>query len=122
MAPSPKVCHFTDVPAQVFGDEAPGVTIRWLIDEEHDAAPHYALRLIEIAPGGHTPHHAHPFEHENYVLEGEGRLRIDDVWHEVSRGNVMFVPANARHMFENAGPEPFRFLCGIPVHRLIPSD
>ena len=50
-----KVVHYTDVEARVFGDEAPGVTIRWLIDGEHDKAPVYALRLIEIAPGGHTP-------------------------------------------------------------------
>ena len=34
-----KAVHYTDVPAQTFGDEAPGVTIRWVIDEEHDGAP-----------------------------------------------------------------------------------
>ena len=41
-----KVCHYTDVEAEVFGDEAPGVTIRWVIDEEKDGAPTYALRVI----------------------------------------------------------------------------
>lgn len=113
-----KVCHFTDVPAQVFGNEAPGVTIRWLIDEEHDHAPFYALRLIEISPNGHTPHHAHPFEHENYVLEGRGRLHIGEDAYDVGPGNVMFVPNGAQHWFENIGEAPFRFLCGIPVSRL----
>ncbi len=39
-----KVCHYTDVPAEIFGDQAPGVTIRWLIDEDKDGAPVYALR------------------------------------------------------------------------------
>jgi len=34
--PKGKVCHYSDVPAEVFGDEAPGVTIRWVIDEERD--------------------------------------------------------------------------------------
>lgn len=112
-----KVCHYTDVPALVFGEEAPGVTIRWLIDDENDGAPFYALRLIEIAPGGHTPHHEHPFEHENFVLEGTGRLLIQDVAHDVGPGSVMFVPSGARHMFENTGEATFRFLCGIPVTR-----
>lgn len=118
MEAKPKVCHYSDVPAQVFGDEAPGVTIRWLIDEEHDRAPFYALRLIEIAPGGHTPHHAHPFEHENYVLEGRGRLHVGEDAYDVAPGSVMFVPNGAHHWFENIGEEPFRFLCGIPVSRL----
>jgi quercetin dioxygenase-like cupin family protein len=122
METRPKVCHFTDVPALDGGDEAPGVTIRWLIDEENDGAPHYALRLVEVEPGGHTPHHEHPYEHENYVLAGRGRLRIGESWHEVATGSVMLVPANARHMFENTGDEPFRFLCGIPVSRHITKD
>ncbi len=117
----PKVRHESDVPALVFGDEAPGVTIRWLIDEENDRAPHYALRLIEVAPGGHTPFHAHPFEHENYVISGRGRLRIGASWHEVGPGSVMFVPSRMDHMFENNDTQPFRFLCGIPVSRLIPE-
>ena len=50
-----KVCHYTEVEAEVFGDEAPGVTIRWVIDEEKHGAPIYALRVIEVASGGHTP-------------------------------------------------------------------
>lgn len=121
MEHKPKVCHYSEVPAMVFGDEAPGVTIRWLINEENDRAPHYALRLIEVAPGGHTPFHSHLFEHENYVVAGSGRLRIGETWHEVGPGSVMFVPAGTDHMFENSGSEPFRFLCGIPVSRLIPE-
>ncbi len=122
MENKPKICHYTDVPAMVFGDEAPGVTIRWLIDEENDRAPHYALRLIEVSPGGRTPFHAHPFEHENFVISGNGRLRIEEERHEVGPGSVMFVPSNARHNFENTGQDIFRFLCGIPVSRLIPES
>ena len=119
--PKPKVVHYTDVPAETFGDEAPGVTIRWLIDEEHDGAPYYAMRLIEVAPGGHTPRHAHPFEHENFILEGQGRLLIGSEWHAVRPGDAAFVPAGIEHTYENAGDVPFKFLCSIPVARLLPK-
>ena len=50
-----------------------GVWIRWLIGED-SGAPNFFLRLFEVEPGGHTPFHSHPFEHEVYVLSGEGRI------------------------------------------------
>jgi quercetin dioxygenase-like cupin family protein len=118
--PTAKVIHYTDVPAQVVGPEAPGATIRWVIDEPHDGAPNYALRMIEVAPGGHTPDHTHPYEHENFVVEGKGRVRFGDEWHEVGPGSVIFVPAGMRHCYANAGDTPLRFLCGIPTSRLMP--
>jgi quercetin dioxygenase-like cupin family protein len=117
-----KAVHYTDVPAQTFGDEAPGVTIRWVIDEEHDGAPFYALRVIEVAPGGHTPDHAHPFEHENFVVDGRGRVLIGETWCDVGPGSVVFVPAGVRHTYVNAGDAPFRFLCGIPTSRLMHAE
>jgi quercetin dioxygenase-like cupin family protein len=119
--PTAKVCHYTQVPAQVFGDEAPGVTIRWVIDEKEDGAPVYALRVIEIAPNGHTPDHSHPFEHENFVIEGKGQAQISGEWHDVGVGDVIFVPPNTQHTYVNAGNTPFKFLCGIPVSRLMPQ-
>lgn len=115
--PKGKAIHYTDVPAQTFGPEAPGVSIRWVIDEQHDGAPNYALRVIEVAPGGHTPRHQHPYEHENFVIEGRGRVLLGETWHELGPGSVAFVPANALHMYENTGEVPFKFLCGIPTSR-----
>ncbi len=112
-----KVVHYTDVPAQTFGDEAPGTTIRWLIDDDHDGAPVYALRMIEVAPGGHTPLHSHPYEHENFVVEGQGRVLIDGDYRDVAAGDVIFVPGGMQHTYENTGETPFKFLCGIPVKK-----
>lgn len=114
-----KVVHYDEVPAIVFGDEAPGVTIRRLIDEERDGAPFYNLRMLEIAAGGNTPDHVHPNEHENFILSGNGEVMVEGEWHPVGPGDVVFVPPGVRHQYRNAGDEPFRFLCGIPVSRLI---
>lgn len=115
--PKAKVVSYRDVAAEVFGDEAPGVRIRVLIDEEKDGAPFYVLRMIEIEPGGNTPDHRHPYEHENFVIEGEGEVMVEGEWSRLSAGDVVFVPPGARHQYRNAGREPFRFLCGIPASR-----
>ena len=63
--------NIQDVAAQpVKMDGARDVTIRVLIGPQ-DNAPTFAMRLFELAPGGHTPFHDHNFEHEVIVLDGE---------------------------------------------------
>ena len=32
-------------------------------------APSFTMRQFEISPGGHTPKHAHGYEHEVFILE-----------------------------------------------------
>jgi len=113
-----KVCHYSEVPAETVGPQAPGATMRWLIDDTHDGAPVYALRMVELAAGGSSPHHQHPYEHENFVVEGRGKVLMDGVWHPLKPGDIVFVPPNTVHQYANAGDEPFKFLCGIPVTRL----
>jgi len=119
--PRAKVIHFDQVPAQKFGAEAPGTSIRWLIDDDHDGAPYYALRMIEIEPDGTSPHHTHAFEHENFVVEGNGRVNIAGEWHDLKPGDVVFVPPDVKHQYVNAGEVTFRFLCGIPVKKYLPK-
>lgn len=117
-----KIVHYTEVPAHIYGDTAPGTSIRWLIDDDHDGAPVYALRMIEIEPGGHTPRHVHPYEHENFVVEGQGRVLMAGEWHTIRPGDVVLVPGNMEHCYENTGDKVLKFLCGIPVKRLQPNE
>ena len=58
-------------PVEIEG--AKDVGIRWLISKE-DGAENFAMRMFELEPGGHTPLHTHPQEHEVFVLEGQGTL------------------------------------------------
>lgn len=108
------VCHYDEIEAQVFGDEAPGVTIRWVIDEKH-GAPNYAMRIIEVAPGGHTPHHNHWNEHENFIIEGQGTVMIAGETYPIKQGDVVFVPPDVEHQYANAGNTPLKFICGVPL-------
>lgn len=104
--------------AKAFGSADSGVSVRWLIDEKHERAPVYNFRIIEVAPGKNTPEHAHAFEHENFVLDGKGKVRIGEVWYELSPGYVVYIPPNVPHTYVNKGDTLFRFICAVPVSEL----
>jgi quercetin dioxygenase-like cupin family protein len=80
-----------------------------------DGAPTFAIRRFQIAPGGHTACHRHPFEHGVVVLEGEGEV-VTQGAHPLGAGSVVFVPPNEEHQFRNVGQSLFRFLCTVPRH------
>ena len=101
------------VPAEK-SEGAKNTTIRWLWGKA-DGADKFALRLIEVAPGGSTPHHSHPYEHEVYVLEGKVRLLGEAGEHLLEAGDTAFVRPSEVHQFVNPGDGVLRFLCGIPL-------
>ena len=72
------------------------------------------MRHFEVAPGGHTPEHAHGHEHEVFILEGTGVVRQGTQEHPLRPGTVVFVPPKQSHQFCNTGSTPLRFLCLIP--------
>ena len=66
-----KAVHYSRVGAEdVTMDGAESVNVRWLISKK-DGAENFAMRCFEMAPGGHSPHHSHKWEHEAFILEGE---------------------------------------------------
>jgi len=106
-----QVSEVTQKPVAMPG--ASGCQVRWLIGgAEH--APNFAMRQFEVAPGGFTPRHTHPYEHEVFVLEGEGRVMQGDQPHAIGPGSVVLVASDELHQFINAGDVPLRFLCLIP--------
>ena len=111
-----KVTHLQQVPAAAVEMEgAKNCQIRVAIGPE-DGAANFAMRVFEIAPGGHTPLHRHPYEHEIYVMGGQGTVWRDG--HEVllEPGHVLYIPANEQHQFKNtAADRPFQFMCLIPA-------
>jgi quercetin dioxygenase-like cupin family protein len=96
---------------------ANGVTIRVLMGD-NVGAPTFTTRHFEVAPGGHTPFHAHPWEHEVFVLSGNGVVRRKDGETEVRAGSFVFVPPDEEHAFANAGAATFAFLCAIPATKV----
>jgi quercetin dioxygenase-like cupin family protein len=107
-----KIKHWTDVPAQV-AEGIDGVTIRWVIGEE-DGAPHFAMRVLEVQPGCASPYHNHWWEHEVYVLDGQGAVVSGAGDTPISSGSVILVEGNEIHQFRNTGDDVLRFMCLIP--------
>ncbi len=109
-----KVFHYAKVPEnKVEMQGAEKVNIRWLLGPD-DHMPNFYLRMFKIEKGGHTPYHSHPYEHEVYVLEGKGILKVNEQEHPIEPGYVAYVPPDALHQFLNAGDSDFVFLCIIP--------
>jgi quercetin dioxygenase-like cupin family protein len=93
---------------------ARGCRVRWLIGQKQ-GAPNFAMRHFEVAPGGHTPLHYHPYEHEVFVLEGEGIAVEGAKQHPLRAGDVVFVRPDEVHQFRNSGSQPLKFLCLVPL-------
>jgi len=81
----------------------------------HDGAPVYSLRVFTVEPGGHTPYHNHPYEHMNYIIEGEGAL-VNEKGEEIAvkAGDFALVDPDEKHQYRNKGNKPFIIICGVP--------
>ena len=109
-----KIRNLQQVPAtEVTMEGASGCRVRWLIGEG-EQAPTFAMREFEVEAGGHTPKHFHDYEHEVYVLAGQGVILDGDKERPLNAGDVVFVAPNDVHQFRNTGSDPMRFLCLIP--------
>jgi quercetin dioxygenase-like cupin family protein len=81
-----------------------------------DGVPAYTLRVFTIEPGGHTPYHGHPFEHMNYIIEGEGAL-VDAEGRQrpVRKGDFALVLPDEVHQYRNtAADRPLVMICLVP--------
>jgi len=84
-----------------------------LIGEE-ESAPNFIMRIFQIEPGGVTPRHSHPWEHEIYVLTGKGRVWSEGKEVEIAPGDALLIEPNQEHQFTNPYSQPLCFLCLIP--------
>ncbi|MCH2183699.1 MAG: cupin domain-containing protein [Mariniblastus sp.] len=109
-----KVGHYENTPQdRVEMAGATGCSVRKLIGAEDDA-PNFAMRQFEVEPGGYTPRHHHPYEHEVFVLEGSGIVWEGNQQHSITAGDVIYVAPDEVHQFRNSGEIPLKFLCLIP--------
>lgn len=89
-----------------------GSEIRELLAHRNSAIRHQSLAEARLPARGSTDEHYHPKAEEIYfILEGEGRMRIDGETRPVQPGDAIAIPPGARHKIWNSGPGTLRFLC-----------
>jgi len=92
---------------------AKGATMRVAIGPD-DGAPNFVMRVFTVEPGGHSPRHSHPYEHEVFFHAGRGELFCEGETRPVGPGHVVYVPPDSLHQFRNTGPDPLVFVCVVP--------
>lgn len=105
-----QVRDFRDVEAQ---PTLEGVTMRVVIGPE-EGAPFFNMRVFEVQPGHASPYHSHWWEHEVFVLSGQGMVKTEEGELPIGHGRTVFVPGGEMHQFQNTGDDLLRFLCLVP--------
>ena len=90
-------------------EEVPGALKREVITEK-DGAPNFAMRVIEVKPGGSSPSHSHPWEHEVFILSGQGVVKGEQGESQIEKESVVYIAPDEKHCFVNNGNEPLRFV------------
>ena len=81
-----------------------------------DGSPTFSFRVFTIMPDGHTPYHTHPFEHLNYIIEGEGAL-VTESGEELSvkKGDFALVLPREKHQYKNRSIQnSMVMICAVP--------
>ncbi len=107
--------RYEDVEAKEADEGASKLCVRWLITKDM-GAKNFAMRLFEMESGGYSPLHSHDWEHEVFILEGEGTVVAGTEKMHFESGNAVFVPPNEKHQFRNTGKNRLKFLCMVPYH------
>ena len=104
------------VPSQPVNMEgAKNVTVKVIFGPK-DNAPTFAMRIFDLAPNGHTPYHAHDFEHEAVILEGQIAAVTPNGPNPLKIGDALLIQAGETHQFKNlSNTEPAKFMCLVPV-------
>ncbi len=109
-----KHLHYEEVQREEVSEAGTkGVRVRWLISAG-DGAPNFYMRRFEVEAGGRTCHHEHAWEHEVYVLEGQGTVFAGGHEERFRAGDVIYIPPHEEHYFAADAANPVAFLCLIP--------
>jgi mannose-6-phosphate isomerase-like protein (cupin superfamily) len=83
----------------------------------------YSLAHATVKPGEKTRPHRLKTTEVYYIIEGRGRMHIDDEVCEVSAGCAVYIPPGATQCIENIGPADLVFLCIVdPAWRAQDED
>jgi mannose-6-phosphate isomerase-like protein (cupin superfamily) len=89
-----------------------GSEIRELLAHRNSCVRQQSLAEARLPPGASTAPHFHRLTEEIYfILEGSGRMTVDDESRLVTAGDAIAIPPRAVHTITNVGSTTLRFLC-----------
>lgn len=83
---------------------------------KNDGSPLFSFRVFTIEPDGHTPYHAHPFEHVNFIIEGHG-VMVNKKGEEqkINAGDFALVLPDEKHQYINrSADKSLIMICAVP--------
>jgi quercetin dioxygenase-like cupin family protein len=75
------------------------------------------MAMVEVAPGGSTLRHSHPYEHAMYFKDGNGELLESNGTSPVSLWEVIYIEPDELHQIRNTGNSVLRFISVEPVSK-----
>ena len=90
-----------------------GKMVKWLLTKEI-GTPNFEMRYFEVSRESKGREEAHPFEHEIYVIKGEGIIKSGEIEYRIKPGDAILILPNEPHQFINCREEPLGFICVIP--------
>ena len=71
----------------------------------------YSLAQFTLETGKKSKRHKMKSSEIYYILEGSGKLTVNEESHILQKDYSAYVPPNAEQLIENSGSEDLKFLC-----------
>ncbi|TGE39108.1 cupin domain-containing protein [Desulfosporosinus fructosivorans] len=98
--------------------QATGRIVAELASAAVTGAEGVTCRVVEIFPehegGARMPHTHYDMEEVIFVLEGQGKVWVEERERVISRDDLIVVPMKMRHRIINLGDKALRLLCFFP--------
>lgn len=86
------------------------ITSYLLVSEDTCNSQNLTITIVEMEPGGIQHVHSHAPEQMYSIMEGSGRMTVDDEQRQVKAGECIFFSSLSRHGLENTGGTVLRYL------------
>jgi quercetin dioxygenase-like cupin family protein len=104
------------VPAELYEAEGVHGAVKRVLIGPADGAPNFVMRYFQIEPGGHSRLERHPHEHGVIILQGKGKVQLNEEFVTLEPLDAVFVDGNDLHQFTNIGDAPLGFICVITAN------
>jgi|YelNatPaOPRAMG01_1025707.scaffolds.fasta_scaffold56585_4 quercetin dioxygenase-like cupin family protein len=74
------------------------------------AAEGFDIKFFEMQPGGYSPQHSHPEQHQILVISGAGTVSDGKKTKPIQSGDIISILADEPHQLKTTGDTPLRFL------------